>query len=316
MLESAVLTYVAEISVPKIRGSLSATGSTCVILGVLSQFFMGTLLDWRTITLVSSCVPIIAIILLSFVPESPHWLIQKNRKEEAQRSLMWLRGWEKSFDNVRSEFENLEKNLNESKASAAGRCKIVFEEFSKRSFILPYFIIFFSFFVGHFSGMTTLQTYSVAIFEYFNTPMDKFYATTLLGTLELTGTIFCVIFVRFIGKRKLSFISMIGCGLCFFSTAIYAFNFTDDLSNSFFHEKISRELLKNTTEFSHNISTNETATVASVSTEHTTYSWIPLTLLLTSALLSHSGIRLLPWILIGEGKEHSQFDCLELMSRF
>lgn len=112
--------------------------------------------------------------------------------------------------------------------------------------------------------MTTLQTYSVVIFANLNAPIDKYIATTLLGTLELIGTIMCVIFVKFVGKRRLSFFSMIGCGICFSSTATYAF-----ITRTFEHES------------------NE-------------FSWIPLTLLLVSALLSHSGIRLLPWMLIGE----------------
>lgn len=32
----------------------------------------------------------------------------------------------------------------------------------------------------------------------------------------------------------------------------------------------------------------------------TTYGWVPLTFLVAGALLTHMGIRLLPWILIGE----------------
>lgn len=44
---------------------------------------------------------------------------------------------------------------------------------------------------------------------------------------------------------------------------------------------------------------NGTATSIAVMDSHE-LSWIPLSLLLASALLSHSGIRLLPWMLIGE----------------
>lgn len=119
--------------------------------------------------------------------------------------------------------------------------------------------------------MTTLQTYSVVIFSNLNAPIDKYLATTLLGTLEFIGTLMCVIFVKFVGKRRLSFFSMIGCGICFLSTAIYAYIIRKNVHM-------------------------EVTTI----TESTEFSWIPLALLLLSALLSHSGIRLLPWMLIGE----------------
>lgn len=93
LMEAPVLTYVAEITQPHLRGMLAATGSAFVILGVSSQFLMGTYFNWRTVALICSILPIISIILLMFVPESPHWLITKKRYEEAQKSLAWLRGW-------------------------------------------------------------------------------------------------------------------------------------------------------------------------------------------------------------------------------
>lgn len=154
MLEAPVLTYVAEIAEPRIRGMLSATGSTCIILGIFSQFLMATFLEWRAITIVSSGVPIIAIILLCFVPESPHWLILRRRDEEAKQSLMWLRGWQKSFNNVKSEFEALHKNLTTATNSGLENRKNILQEFTKKTFLLPYFICSWSFFVGNLIDIT------------------------------------------------------------------------------------------------------------------------------------------------------------------
>jgi MFS family permease len=88
-----VLTYVAEVTTPKVRGMLSATGSFCVILGVFIVFLLGLFFQWRTIALYSCVLPLSAFVLLFLVPESPHWLIRKNRLEEAKRNLAWLRGW-------------------------------------------------------------------------------------------------------------------------------------------------------------------------------------------------------------------------------
>ena len=93
LLEAPVLTYVAEITQPRFRGMLAATGSTCVILGVFIQFIMGSFMKWRTVALFSSCVPVVSSLLLFSVPESPHWLIRKRRFDEAKDALAWLRGW-------------------------------------------------------------------------------------------------------------------------------------------------------------------------------------------------------------------------------
>lgn len=137
--------------------------------------------------------------------------------------------------------------------------------------------------------MTTLQTYSVVIFSNLNAPIDKYLATTLLGTLEFIGTIMCVIFVKLVGKRRLSFFSMIGCGICFMLTAVYAFAI----------KYVENCEMTSTTMASVNVTT-EISPIDDSSNIENKYSWMPLTLLLSSAFLSHSGIRLLPWILIGE----------------
>lgn len=158
MLEAPVLTYVAEISTPKLRGILSATGSFCIILGVFSQFLMGLFLQWRTITLVSTIAPILAVIFLFFVPESPHWLILKNRTEEAKKSLMWLRGWQNTFEGVKQEFDELYTNLTKNESTTDDDESLV-KAFTKRTFLLPYFICSLAFFIGHFSGMTTLVSF-------------------------------------------------------------------------------------------------------------------------------------------------------------
>lgn len=54
-------------------------------------------------------------------------------------------------------------------------------------------------------------------------PIDKYYATTLLGAAELIGAFMCVLLVHLTGKRPLVFASLIGTGFCFFATATYAY---------------------------------------------------------------------------------------------
>lgn len=323
MLEAPVLTYVAEITTPKLRGILAATGSFCIILGIFSQFLMGLFLEWRTITLVSTIAPTLAVIFLFFVPESPHWLILKKRDEEAKQSLMWLRGWQKSFEGVKKEFDELYMNLTDRNTPAGENVNESFvKAFTRRTFVLPYFICSLAFFIGHFSGMTTLQTYAVPIFAQLKAPVDKYFATMLLGIVELIGTGLCVMLVRFVGKRRLTFFSTFGCSFCFFSTAIYAF-FIDDIpgeipinnvianitmqienastiAESFTAIATTESGLAFTTEFISQVQVAANATASTGELHSNQHSWIPLTLLLASALLSHSGIRLLPWMLIGE----------------
>lgn len=63
---------------------------------------------------------------------------------------------------------------------------------------------------------------SSQIFHTLKAPIDKYYATVLLGGAELVGAFTSVLLVHSTGKRPLVFASLIGTGFCFFATATYA----------------------------------------------------------------------------------------------
>ncbi|XP_055851615.1 facilitated trehalose transporter Tret1 isoform X2 [Episyrphus balteatus] len=232
LMEAPVLTYVAEITEPKYRGILSVLGSTCVMGGVFVQFILGSFLDWRTIAAINTVFPVISIVCLFFIPESPTWLIRKQKFKEAIRALQWLRGWVPEYK-IETEFNQLYEQLitkpaiedandgitDTNKRTCYQRMKI----FRKQTFWFPFILVSFTFFVGHFSGKTPLQTYAVQIFHTLKAPINKFHATILLGVAEMISTILSVCLVHFTGKRPLVLISTIGCGLCFFSTGTYAY---------------------------------------------------------------------------------------------
>lgn len=163
-----MLTYVAEVTQPQFRGMLAATGTTCVITGIFTQFILGTFFSWRTVALISCFLPLFTITALYFVPESPYWLLTKGRVEEAQHSLMWLRGWV-PFSRVEPEFKEIHEVLDAKRKEAEAYSLLPyykrFEPFTKRGFIAPFILVSATFFVGHFSGKTPLQTYAVQVMQ-------------------------------------------------------------------------------------------------------------------------------------------------------
>lgn len=294
---------------------LAATSSMTIILGVFIQFLLGTFLYWRQVALINLSIPVIAILLLFIVPESPHWLISKNRLMEARKSLAWLRGWT-TLEEIDSEYRDLCISMGKNPVTGIDnpafdgdttvpigeamkpRKKLskfeLYKKFCRKSFILPYMLIALGFYLGHFSGMTTLQTFAVQIFQTLKAPIDKYYCTLLLGIVELLASLLCVTAIHYTGKRPLTFFSTIGCGICFMVVATYAY-FIDVR----YLETGSGQIVNMTTDVSNSTLTphiHQTLFGVSLDDLH----WLPTTLLIGSAFLSHSGIRLLPWVLIGE----------------
>ncbi|XP_052835549.1 facilitated trehalose transporter Tret1 isoform X2 [Drosophila gunungcola] len=393
LMEAPVLTYVAEITEPKYRGILSALGTTCVITGVFIQFILGSLMDWRSVAAVSSAFPVITIMMLCFVPESPVWLIREQRFREAVKSLQWLRGWVPEHM-IEAEFNQLYDELITQKAielaadgaPLPGQRRTIGQRlrmWRKRSFLVPFLLVSFTFFTGHFSGKTPLQTYAVQIFHTLKAPMNKYHATILLGVAEMLATILGVVLIHFTGKRPLVLVSTVGTGLCFFGTATYAHFLSEvpgftvnnvvvnassivpkegilsqaNISRIFETEQqairqeaehfttllpemestttmfepetsynrskrdvndiMTTDAFMDTTMFPELATSTASSSLAPPSTsakpaiaedlllvvpkqEHNYLVWVPLILLLLSAFFSHLGIRMLPWILIGE----------------
>lgn len=81
LIEGPVLTYVAEVTQPHLRGLLSATSTMSIILGIFTQLLAGSLADWRTIALMNITFPLLCATALMLVPESPYWLAGKEFKD-------------------------------------------------------------------------------------------------------------------------------------------------------------------------------------------------------------------------------------------
>ena len=63
-----------------------------VTIGIFYAMLLGTKLQWDYLTIPCSVVPLVYMTLISFCPDSPKFLISKNKIEEAKGALKRLRG--------------------------------------------------------------------------------------------------------------------------------------------------------------------------------------------------------------------------------
>lgn len=84
--------YLSEVATPRIRGLLSGSPMVSYSFGILLVYSLGTVLHWHHVAGFSTLLPIVALVSISFLPESPVWLAREGRDEEARNSLTWFRG--------------------------------------------------------------------------------------------------------------------------------------------------------------------------------------------------------------------------------
>ncbi|KRK41029.1 sugar porter family MFS transporter [Loigolactobacillus bifermentans] len=95
-----VPTYLAEISTPDIRGRLVTQNELMIVAGQLIAFVINAILGnlfshtdniWRYMIAFGVIPAVILFFGLFFIPESPRWLVMKNRVQEAFETLTNIR---------------------------------------------------------------------------------------------------------------------------------------------------------------------------------------------------------------------------------
>lgn len=83
--------YIAEISPAEMRGRLVSVNQLAIVIGSLSSivvsYFLSFTGSWRTM-FATECLPIVLLLVgLTFVPESPRWLVKSGQLVTARRVL-------------------------------------------------------------------------------------------------------------------------------------------------------------------------------------------------------------------------------------
>ncbi|MEI6680567.1 MAG: sugar porter family MFS transporter [Mariniphaga sp.] len=92
--------YIAELAPAKYRGSLVSLNQLAIVIGILIAFFSNYLLvesgvnNWRWMLLVMAAPAVLLFFSLLLVPESPRWLVARQRNAEALNVLIKTSGEE------------------------------------------------------------------------------------------------------------------------------------------------------------------------------------------------------------------------------
>ena len=70
-------------------GSVTATSLS---LGIVVTYVIGAFVDWHILAWILSSFPLLLLVGMIFLPETPIWLLTHGRQDEARQSLQFLRG--------------------------------------------------------------------------------------------------------------------------------------------------------------------------------------------------------------------------------
>lgn len=272
LCSSPATVYMAEISTPELRGIFTTWASASFSLGVLVVYFLGFLLksNLGAICITTSILPCIGLIFTTFlIPESPTWLIGKNRIEEGKKSLCNIFDTKVCTPLVLKELESLVKNR-EVKGFSTKRKSLFDKLISKISYLLqphclrPIGVVLTYFMFQQFSGIFVIIFYAIDIVNNAGVTYDPYITIVVIGIVRLFSAILPSFLAKKFGRRPLSIFSGIGMSLCLLPLSLYIY-------------------LKQT---------------GAVKADNST--WLPLTLLLFYFITSSIGFLPLPFALAAE----------------
>ncbi|CAH0381027.1 unnamed protein product [Bemisia tabaci] len=277
LTEAPLHSYIGEIGEPHLRGTLSTISQSAGFIGVFMMYaFCYIFDDWRTIALICSVCPVITFTSMTQIPESPTWLIVRDRLDDARKSLCWLRGWLKP-EEVEEEFQALRNHARKSVSASndteliddgphirkSGYLRKQFKEMASRKVLLPLRMVCIVFVISAFAGYSGIKPYLIGELKKLDIPIDSKLVLIAFQVLVFVGAMLNVVFLRRFGKRKLALLSYGILACCILGIAAY------------------RSFLQGSERFPQ-------------------LAWLPVIFWLTLGLFGGLGPALLPWQLVSE----------------
>ncbi|EFN78457.1 Sugar transporter ERD6-like 8 [Harpegnathos saltator] len=211
--------YVAEIAGPKWRGTMVTWTSISIALGVLIVYVFGYVFkdNWRMVSLMCALFPLLSIALtLLVIPESPLWLRDQNRPDDALKILKKFRGVPKD-DAAPAEL------MFELKPRPQKKKQNLLKHLMKRNAIVPFAIMLSYFFFQQFSGLFVVIYYAVDIIVSSGVKLDPYLGAVLIGFTRLVGSLLVAGVSRKYGRRIPSIVSGIGMAIFMGGLSVYLF---------------------------------------------------------------------------------------------
>ncbi|KAH8372199.1 hypothetical protein KR093_010563 [Drosophila rubida] len=208
--------YTGEIAQKDIRGTLGSFFQLMITIGILFVYGIGAGLNVEWMSLVCGLLPIIFGIIFFFMPESPTYLVSKNRSEAAVKSIQWLRGKEYDYGPEMEELHQVDREIREQQVN-------IWSALTRPVTIKAMSISLGLMFFQQVSGINAVIFYSAGIFKEAKTGIDAGMSTILIGVMQVVATFVSTMVVDKLGRRILLLASGIVMALSTTAIGVYFF---------------------------------------------------------------------------------------------
>lgn len=240
IITATVPSYIAELSVPSIRGILTGLFEITYQLGSLIGFWINyginntmdrsSSASWR-VPMAVQIPPAALLIVGAFVlHESPLWLLRKGKVEETHKALVALRKLPVEHQYIQEELQMMRDRLAD-EAAIANRygsgtgafIKGAMHEFSRKGMWNRVLLVFCAFALQNMSGAAAINYYSPTLFGSLGITDVALY-TGIYGLVKaIASIIFYLFLIDIWGRRNPTIISSLACSVCLWFVGAYVY---------------------------------------------------------------------------------------------
>jgi SP family xylose:H+ symportor-like MFS transporter len=215
--------YIAEISPAYYRGRMVAITQFNVVFGILLAYLSNYVIggmhlgeqEWRWMFGVMAVPSAFFFLLTFFTPQSPRWLVARNRLEEAR---VVLERCGSDSGGVGAEIQEIQHSLDLTHHS-------LHEPFYCRRYLKPILLAVAIAAFNQLSGINAVLYYTPSIFKMAGAGVESaLLQSVIVGFTMLVFTVFAMVIIDHVGRRKLMLVGSIGyiVGLAGAAWAFYA----------------------------------------------------------------------------------------------
>ncbi|XP_026317180.1 facilitated trehalose transporter Tret1-like [Hyposmocoma kahamanoa] len=224
---------IGEMTDPKNRGAFLTCVSLSLTTGVLTSHTLGSYFSWQCTAMICSFVTFTSLILVIYSPESPSWLISKERFEEGRIVFLRLRGetvqQEEELEHMISAKKMVRTSSVEGVNLSFGRkfrrfCSYLRDASRKPEFYKPITVMFLTYTMFQFAGINVISSYAMDIITQVVGPEAnaKFWMVAL-DIERFICNVLAIFLVRTMKRRFLLFSTGGLCIFCYLGKAYYVF---------------------------------------------------------------------------------------------
>ncbi|XP_031634206.1 facilitated trehalose transporter Tret1-like [Contarinia nasturtii] len=216
-------TFLSEIAVDRVRGSLGSTLALAWNVGILLAFTFGNYLDFNATPKFVIALMILTAVLLCFFPESPTFLYKQNKILEAEKSIRFyqnLTGKANDYELLQIELNklktmigNVEKNESNSKLSWSD----LLNGPGKKAMMIGIVLSL----LNQFCGCFAMLNYTANIFKEAGSSVSPNKSAIVVGVIKLIGSYISTNLVDRAGRKFLFIVSSIGIALGLSTLGVY-----------------------------------------------------------------------------------------------